>query len=287
MTQPSSKFSTTVRFFSWAARVGEWLAPGWTVEQAFRRFGRPQRHASRWHLAPERTATLEAGGFPVVTYEWNVGAAEAALLVHGWSGNAGQLRSFVEPLLARGLHVVAVDLPAHGASPGDFAAIPVFAEVAAAMIRRVQPRLVVAHSLGATGVVLALARGLRVPRVALLAPPLQAAPFVLQFAAAAGLSPAMTARLRARVDAYVGGLETVDLRRHAGRLGHLAALVVHDRDDAVVPLRSAEALVAHWPGAVLHETRGLSHDRIRHAPEVVSGVVAWALGTTDARVSAG
>ena len=273
MTDPDPKYSTTVRFIRLATRAAGALAPGWVTEQAFLRFGRPHRHPNRWEQAPAGSSRLDAAGHEVALWEWNAGGRDPVLLVHGWSGNAGQLRAFVGPLVERGHHVLAVDLPAHGASPGTFAAIPVFADVVGALLGRLRPRAVIAHSLGATGTALALGRGVQPARVALLAPPLSAVGFVMQFAAAAGLSPELTRRFKAHVEGYVGGFEAVDLRHHAPALGAVEALVVHDVGDAVVPVRSAHTLVAHWPGARLLETRGLSHDLVRRDPQVVQAVV--------------
>jgi pimeloyl-ACP methyl ester carboxylesterase len=36
----------------------------------------------------------------------------AVLLVHGWGGNAAQMRAFVFPLLSAGYRVIAYDRPA-------------------------------------------------------------------------------------------------------------------------------------------------------------------------------
>ena len=65
-------------------------------------------------------------------------------VLHGWSGNASQLRAFVDPLVARGFHVVAVDLPAHGRTAGNFATLPMMADTVASLARRLTPKLVVA-----------------------------------------------------------------------------------------------------------------------------------------------
>src|SRR4249919_144652 len=47
---------------------------------------------------------------------WSWGQGPLVILMHGWGGNAGQFRSFVEPLVQAGFRAVAFDAPAHGAS---------------------------------------------------------------------------------------------------------------------------------------------------------------------------
>src|SRR4051812_27348861 len=47
------------------------------------------------------------------------GTGPTVYLVHGWGGNADQMRHFVGPLVAAGFRVVAHDAPSHGRSdPG-------------------------------------------------------------------------------------------------------------------------------------------------------------------------
>jgi pimeloyl-ACP methyl ester carboxylesterase len=51
--------------------------------------------------------------------------------------------------------------------------------------------------------------------------------------------------------------------------------VIHDRDDAEVPVANGEAIAAAWPGAQLVTTGGLGHTRIVHDPQVVARAVAF------------
>jgi pimeloyl-ACP methyl ester carboxylesterase len=184
--------------------------------------------------------------------------------------------SFVEPMVQQGWHVVAVDLPAHGETSGDFATLPLLAEVVGALGARLQPKVIIAHSMGATATAYALTKGLSPEVVALLAPPAQLPPYLGYFVRQAGLSGAMQDRLLARVERILQQpVSELDLLVHAPRLGHVSALLVHDRSDVVVPVASSRELESAWPGAHLVVTEGLSHDRIRRDGEVVGRVVAF------------
>ena len=166
--------STTVRVAQSLVRLAETVAPGWVEEKAFARWGRPMRTRPKWgaELTTARRFALEAGSLSLAAWEWNAqGPRGTALLVHGWSGNASQMGSFVEPLVQQGWHVVAVDLPAHGETSGNFATLPLLAEVVGALGARLQPKVIIAHSLGATATAYALTKGLSPEVVALLAPP--------------------------------------------------------------------------------------------------------------------
>jgi len=49
---------------------------------------------------------------------WDYGAGPTVLMIHGWSGVAGQWGRFIGPLVQAGYNAVAIDLPAHGSSEG-------------------------------------------------------------------------------------------------------------------------------------------------------------------------
>lgn len=279
MAAARSQISTTVRI---GIQLAERLAPAWLEAQAFARWGRPLRPRARWgeERATARRFHLEAGEHQLAAWEWNpFGPRGTALLVHGWSGNASQLGSFVLPLVERGWHVVSVDLPAHGETAGDFATVPLLADVVASLLHRLRPGVLIAHSLGATASALALRHGPAPARMALLAPPAQLPPYLKHFTEAVGLSEAMHARLLQRVERILGGpVESLDLRRLAPGWGHVGALLVHDVSDAVVPVASSRELRAAWPGSQLFETEGLSHDRVRRDRDVVAHVVSFVTG---------
>lgn len=58
-------------------------------------------------------------GGTLVTEAW--GSGDPVYLLHGWGGWRGQLGAFVDPLVAAGRRVVALDTPSHGESePGAF-----------------------------------------------------------------------------------------------------------------------------------------------------------------------
>lgn len=282
--------STNVRFMPTLVRVMERVAPEWLEDKAFALWCRPQKTVGAWGgaAAGARTFLQDAGDVSLAAWEWNPGGARGtALLVHGWSGNAAQMGSFVEPLVARGFHVVAIDLPAHGASPGNFATIFSLAHTLASVGRRLLPKVIIAHSLGGTATSYALTLGLAPEKVVLLASPVQLPPYLRHFGDQFGLSVGMQDRLLTRVEKVIGRpVSELDLRAHAGKFGEVRAMVVHDRGDVVVPVGSSEELTALWPGARLVVTEGLSHDRVRRDRAVVSEVVNFVQPLSEERVGA-
>ena len=90
-----------------------------------------------------------------------------------------------------------------------------------------------------------------------------------------GLPPGARRALDARFDAHAGRpvaqLDVVALALPPG----VAALVVHDRDDDVIPVQEAQLLEAAWPSARFLYTSGLGHRDILADATVVRALAAF------------
>ena len=81
-------------------------------------------------LSQAKMQLVPSAGGDAALYQWQGSAAPdapAALLLHGWGGEAGSMAQFVAPLQDKGLRVLAPDLPGHGRSGSkvDEGVIPV------------------------------------------------------------------------------------------------------------------------------------------------------------------
>jgi pimeloyl-ACP methyl ester carboxylesterase len=226
----------------------------------------PRESQVRW---PHRE-TLDFRSGPVAY--WTAGDGPPVLLVHGWSTTHADLDAFVAPLLARGFGAVALDLPAHGESGGATATLSDCSDAIRALGERVGPLAgAIGHSAGCPSTAMALERGLRARRVALIATPQRYERFVRWFAGEEGIEvDALIAAFGAR------GIDVTefDLPATASRLD-VAALVVHSADDRTCELRGARNVAAAWRGSEFLEVDGLGHSRILRDPGVVERVVEF------------
>jgi pimeloyl-ACP methyl ester carboxylesterase len=236
----------------------------------------PRRRNSR----NDRDATR--GGEPLVIAfgrerlrAWRFGEGPAVLLLHGWGGRAGQLASFIAPLVAAGCSVVAFDAPAHGGSTGTIASIPAFADALREVAGRVGARAAVGHSMGAAGLGWALGGGLQLDAAVLVSPPRSPAEFFHRFCDALGLSEEVRRGARARLEHRFGAsLEDFDIPERVA-LTSTPLLVVHDRDDREVPWSDGAAIARAGQGAPLMRTEGLGHRRILRDPSVAASATAF------------
>lgn len=257
------------------------VAPGAAARMAHEFFFTPPRaplrEAERAVLASGTRFSIEAGGRRVAGWAW--GEGPAVLLAHGWGGHSGQMTSLVGPAIAAGCRVVAIDLPAHGASAGRVSSLVHFAaalERAAALWQPVEA--VVAHSFGAAAATYALFRGLAARRAVFFAPPARFDSFWSRFRAGAGVSDEVWRRMLRRaedwLDVRFDGIAPIDL---APRM-QVPLLVLHDGGDREVPFAEGVELARAWPGAALERTEQLGHLRLLRDPACVGRAVRFAAG---------
>jgi pimeloyl-ACP methyl ester carboxylesterase len=220
---------------------------------------------------------LQACGYDLAAWSW--GDGPTVLLHHGWNGRAAHMAGFVRPLLDAGFSVVTYDAPAHGQSPGRITSAPEMARV----LREVAARLnglhgVVAHSVGGAATLLAVRSGLKLQRAVLLAPPSDLRNFIDLF----GEHLALSSRTRegmARRTAEWFRIEWSQMDvEHWAEKEHPPLLVVHDRNDQVVPWVHGERIRAAWSTAQLVTTTGLGHRRVRRDAEVIGRAVEFLRG---------
>lgn len=207
---------------------------------------------------------------------WGWGTGPVVYLMHGWGSRGGQLGAFAGPLVASGHRVVAFDAPGHGASGRGMSSMPEFARALRAVVdHHGAARAVIGHSMGGSAAALAATWGLAAERFVLLAPAANPAAFAGHFAAALGARAEVMARARANSERRLRfSWSVLDVCAAARRMS-APALIIHDRDDLVVPFADGAAIADAWPGARLLPTSGLGHRGVMRDPGVVEEVLRF------------
>ena len=207
---------------------------------------------------------------------WRWGEGPTVLLVHGWGSRGGHIASLAPALVRAGLSAVAFDAPAHGTAPGRRTSIVEMAAALRAVAAACEPvHGIVAHSVGAPVVTLALRAGLVVSRAVFLAPTAGPDGFTRLFAARLGLGPAGLRAMKVLAERRIGvrweALRVPDLAREL----RVPLLVVHDRDDGEIAWSEGAAIAVAWPGAELVTTSGLGHVKLLLDPQVAWRTAAF------------
>lgn len=207
-------------------------------------------------------------------YAWGTGPV--VLLAHGFSGRGSQMGAYIQPLLARGYRVVAFDAPAHGAAGGKRTSLPEVAEAIGKIAAHLGPLAgVIAHSNGSAATTVALSRGMVCKRVVYVSPPEDLGRFLRRAARFLGFTPAVAERTRARVERRYGVTFAALRGAPLAAERHEPVLILHDREDTMVPFEDGQRIAEAWEGSELRETRGLGHTRILRDPGVVQTAVEF------------
>lgn len=300
MTQtatPRTQKSTTVRFYSAPPLVRgafgtlERLAPSigarwaehlWmTLPRTGQHLGDDAPSGEPFVVTVPRPASSSGAGrvtgVDVVGRVW--GSGPTVYLVHGWAGHRRQYAELVAPLVARGVRVVAFDMPSHGDSgPGMFGPrstsfVEFAATIEAVVARFGEPHAIVAHSAGAIATACTLTDGMHADRLVLLAPMVGPLPHLRLFARGLGFGDRVFNRLVTRLEHRVGApMRHFDVPELGRATAMPPTLVIHDRGDRSTPVSDGAAIAAAWPSARLHVTEGLGHNRLLRDPEVITRI---------------
>jgi pimeloyl-ACP methyl ester carboxylesterase len=260
------------------------LFPKTMAKQAFRIFATP-----RWRAKHARTDAIidsaqvsdfQFREFNIKLYEWGKQGDPIILLAHGWESRGTALRMFVKPLVSEGYKVVAFDAVGHGDSSGERNNLSTNAKVIAAIINHFGGVYgAIGHSFGCSSLVFALQQidnTLSIEKLVLLAvPPKMTVIIGGLFKMLKAPEKMQKAFYQNAIDIYGRDVSTVDtVTAHKDvKVGHL--LLIHDKEDDITPLKTAEKVVENWENARLIVTEGYGHFRIAKNPDVIKRIVAF------------
>lgn len=221
---------------------------------------------------------------------WGRLGAPVVFLVHGWRGRGSQLGYLVEPLVAKGFRVVAIDGPAHGDSAGVRTSVHLFSRyLTDAAVELSQhpdnldtekfvPIHIVAHSFGAAATALALINGSPIQSAVFVAAPSNLQHVMDFYSRRLGLSPRVKKEFERQLSEWIKLKPGQTDLANAGRHVRVPVLVVHDPLDKEVAFANAERFVQNWPSSTLVALTKVGHYRVLKSPEFIQEVVKFLAG---------
>lgn len=302
-----------------AVKVGNILAPVLTAKATFRLFCTPprsrilsQKETSMTKRAEQRLATASAldvayrkGPYfndagvdqtqhaskdEMLRYyafepETVTEETKTLVLLHGWTGKSAFMLGFVGPLLAKNYRVLAVDLPAHGASSARQLHLPKAVNALSELHDHTGPwHGIIAHSFG-SAVACVLTSGfipsfskVDVKRLVLIASPHSMQWIFHGFGRAIGLNQ----RTQPLFDGLVTPLAGRPLSEFEGaemlREAAVPTLLLHAPDDKEVPFSGAEYMAEMNDTVTLLPLPGLGHRRILYAASTIRAAAGFIHG---------
>ncbi|WP_324015026.1 alpha/beta hydrolase [Aeromonas hydrophila] len=259
------RFSPSKWLLGLGTRLHHTLAPAHAKRTASKLLLTPQRN--------QRDDTALAGLVKQAVHtsegtlmSYRLGQGPVWLLMHGWSGSAGQFYPLMSHIAAQGFTAIAYDHPAHGHSAGHTGHLPRFVRAFDELVEKMTTEYgplqgVIAHSMGGAVTLSSRRRELDALPLLLISPVLDYVPQLYGMVARSGYSIRLFDAVVKEIEQeYQHPLSTVDpLGRLAGRSG--PAIIVHDEEDRFAP--HGDSLRATQDGRTrLVSTRGLGHGRI-------------------------
>lgn len=212
--------------------------------------------------------------FRIRTYHWP-GEGESVLLIHGWEGQAGNFADIIRRLIETGVDIHAFDAPAHGLSSQGRTSPIEFAELVAHLVGQLGVKRTVSHSFGGVAISYALFqnRELSLDRAVLITTPDRFSDRIADVAEKVGVSQKVRKRLVQRMqnaNIDVSKFNVSDFVKHID-VSH--ALILHDREDRVIPISQSRNVHLNWPQAEFVEVEGTGHFRILRTPHVIDHIV--------------
>lgn len=277
--------STNVRAFNIKRKAVEgvitmlWhLAPAFTLQRVADLFFTPTRS----NLSAEQSRIIAHGRPLQATVHgqtirgWCWGQGPGILLAHGWNGCGIQLHGFITPLVRAGYTAIAFDALGHGRSEGRTSSYFEYTDTLRSVIdpdRGFRIQGFVGHSLGAAALINAIDKEqLNLPTV-LIAPPLRLRELLHDTLGQWGIPEPVYRALIAQYESRYGyDLNRDDPLRLFGRL-NAPVLMVHDRDDRIVPFRDSKAAAENNRHVRLLLTEGLGHKGVLTDPGVALAAI--------------
>ena len=276
-----ARLSPALRTVALGAHALDAVAPTLATRIMLRHFTVPRRRPDADYRAAlpagARSVALPYAGRQLAAWCWGE-KGPSVLLVHGWEDHAGSMLGFVAPLRALGYRVYALDAPGHGLSPRMPTHLLDTSRALEWMSELHGPfDSIVAHSYGVAAVCLMLSRNARFePRRLALVSPMQGLDQHLEvFADIALLTNDRAHRLRSLVARLIECPTEHVCALRAVQTLTVPGLVIHDRDDPVIPHAAGAAFARHWRGARFVSTAELGHRRILRCPAVLDEVLRF------------
>ncbi|MBO9698925.1 MAG: alpha/beta hydrolase [Sporocytophaga sp.] len=209
-------------------------------------------------------------------YSWGTNGP-AILLIHGWDSKAAHFKDFVPYLLAAGYKVVSFDGPAHGNSPGKQTDMIDFGDAVEALMRKTKDfKGIIAHSFGATSVVHKLSHINDFPIEKLIAISCSFDPpgVLTRFGSFLCMRQPLISKLIQDFEKkYPEASKTFKIKSYIRTVRAKDILLIHDKNDRVIPFNDTYELVEEWGNANFLLTENLGHKQIIKDPTVINHVI--------------
>ncbi len=214
------------------------------------------------------------GSHKIQSYKWQ-GNKETVLLIHGWESNTFRWRNLVEKLTAANYNIIAFDAPGHGYSSGDKLYVPLYAEVLQFMIKKYNPKSIVAHSLGGMTVLYNehVNKNRNLEKIVTIGSPSEFHEIMSDYQNILKFNGKVHKSLSNYIENRFGfTIDDFSSPKYVQNISQ-KGLLFHDKHDKIAPFHGSENVHVNWKNSELVVTEGLGHSM--HQDEVNDKILAF------------
>lgn len=198
------------------------------------------------------------------------------LLVHGWSGRGTQLFKFADALRNQGYSTISFDAPAHGKSPGKNSIMTEFISAIKEIDSKYGPfDAAIGHSLGGMALLNSVKSGLKIDSLIVIGSGDIVNDIITDFIYKLQLPKKYISKLRDHFEKISNEPMDNYSGYHGAAATHIPTLVIHDENDAEVPVSSALHIHKHLKKGQLIITRGLGHRKILGDVTIIKNTITF------------
>lgn len=253
--------------------------PGLMVRIAYNHLTNPQIKKLRdRELAVLDKAEKKKVGFKdfqIQTYCWK-GGDKRLMLIHGWEGQAGNFSSMVPALLEAGFTIYAFDGPSHGFSSTGPTSLFEFTDLVGVLLREYRPQALISHSFGGVAATYALHSNpdISVDRYALITTPDKFSQRIQAVVDQVGVTEKVRDRLVDRLELEIPiAVNEVNVSSFVKSVDVEKALIIHDKNDRVIPISQSKNVYENWPACEFMEVEGTGHFKILSDTSVINSLL--------------
>jgi len=239
------------------------------------RFKTPERENMMADSAQKKMVLIPELNQEVMVYSYGY-SKRKVLLIHGWSGRGTQLFKIADKLLENGFMTISFDAPAHGKSTGKITMMNEFVTTALFLENEFGPfEIAIGHSLGAMTVLNGIKQGLNVKKAIIIGSGDIISDIIKEFVNKLQLKSKLADKIKRRYNNNFG--EDIDnySASIAARDVKIPTLVIHDTEDADMPVSCAHHIRQNLKQGEILITNGLGHSRILKDSQVISRIIEF------------
>lgn len=240
------------------------ISTPFAVQLAFQLFSRPQKgKAKRMDTEFLNSAIqkeLRYQDISIMTYQWK-GSKDTVLLVHGWESNTSRWKKLVEALKPLDYNIITLDAPAHGHSGGALFNAVLYSECIHQVAKTVNPSNIIAHSVGGISTIVSIHKYNlpSVKKLVLLGAPSNFTGIFDRYKNMMRYNSKVSNGIDQFVFNRFGHLPSYYHIANFYEKIHSKGLVIHDKEDTIIPYADALDYQEHYKNGTLLATTGLGH----------------------------